>query len=341
MVFVGVINPWRADRKFPQALLNFLKAYGSWLGIFAIVYFVSWPGMWVAPGKMLFEVYGNAFSYAFQGARLSVTHGLQPSRFELASVNSSFVRIFDSLIWRTTPVTWLGLLFSCVLLFHKNRELFPVLAKYVITFLILEAFACIGMFALVQGRDQPHYILAAYYGFEFAAAMGWVYALRWLAGVSKWADRPFVQSVMVAALVIAQAYPLFYTSPYFYTYLNPILLVSGERPVFHYGERMEAAAAYLASKPDAEHQTALVYFGRSFSYYYPGKTLLFKPVLFDDKSQLIENLRQSDYLVIYTGLEERLPLLSMLTPEQTIDLNGKPYVQIYRVSDIPSSFYNE
>ena len=32
--------------------------------------------MWVAPGKMLYEVYGNAFSYAFQGARLTVTEEL-------------------------------------------------------------------------------------------------------------------------------------------------------------------------------------------------------------------------------------------------------------------------
>ena len=42
-----------------------------WLGVLAAVYFVLWPGMWVAPGKMLQEVFGNAFSYAFEGARLS------------------------------------------------------------------------------------------------------------------------------------------------------------------------------------------------------------------------------------------------------------------------------
>jgi hypothetical protein len=69
--------------------------------------------------------------------------------------------------------------------------------------------------------------------------------------------------------------------------------------------------------------------------------LLFKPVLFDDKTQLIENLQQSDYLVVYTGLDERLPLLNELTPEHILDLNGRRYVEIYRVSDIPASFFNE
>jgi hypothetical protein len=197
------------------------------------------------------------------------------------------------------------------------------------------------MFAIVQGRDQPHYVLAAYYGFEIIAALGWVYALRWLARAFSWANKPLSQTILFAALLIAQAFALFYTAPYFYTYLNPILLASGRTSVFYYGERMEQAAAYLAAKPDSENQTALVYFGRSFSYYYPGKTLLFAPILFDDKAQLIERLHQSDYLVIYTGQEERFPLLQELTPEKTIDLNGEPYVAIYRVVDIPAGFYNE
>jgi hypothetical protein len=56
---------------------------------------------------------------------------------------------------------------------------------------------------------------------------------------------------------------------------------------------------------------------------------------------LIENLQQSDYLVVYTGLDERLPLLNELTPEHILDLNGRRYVEIYRVSDIPASFFNE
>lgn len=341
MTLVFVVNQWRLHKKTSTALIDFLKIYAPWVGIFFLVYFIVWPGMWAAPGKMLYEVYGNAFSYAFQGARLSVTQELQPSSFSLASAGSSFLEIIDSIFWRMTPVTWLGLLFSIVLLFNKNKEVTPSLAKYVIVFLVLEAFACIGMFSLVKGRDQPHYVLASYYALEVVAALGWVYLLRWLAGTYTSANRPLTQSVFFALLLVAQAYPLFYTAPYFYTYLNPILYASGKPSAFYYGERMEEAAAYLKAKPNAEDQTALVYFGRSFSYYYPGQTLLFKPILFEDKAQLIDNLHASDYLVVYVGLEQRLPLLNELTPEYTIDLQGRPYVQIYRVGDIPASFYNE
>ncbi len=341
MVFVLAFTQWRTDKKISAAIISFLKTYGAWIGLFLLVYFIAWPGMWVDPGKMLYEVYGNAFSYAFQGARLSVTQELEPSSFSLASTSLGFTTLLLSIIWRTTPITWLGLLLSVVFLFHKNKALIPALAKYLIAFLLLEAFACIGMFAIVQGRDQPHYILAAYYGFEFAAALGWVYAFRWLAQSFQWVNKFSTQAVLFAVLLIAQAYPLFYTAPYFYTYINPLMALSGQPANFFYGERMEEAAAYLAAKPNAENETALVYFGRSFSYYYPGKTLLFKPILFDDKTQLIENLQQAEYLVIYEGLEERLPLLKEITPEHVIDLNGRQYVAIYRVSDIPSSFFSE
>jgi hypothetical protein len=193
----------------------------------------------------------------------------------------------------------------------------------------------------VQGRDQPHYVLASYYGFEFTAAMGWAYALRWVARRFTWANKPLAQTVLFAGVLIAQASGLFYTSPYYYTYLNPIMLAISQAPQFFYGEKMEEAAGYLAAKPDAKNLTALVYFGRSFSYYFPGQTLLFKPVLFDDKPQLIGNLKRADYLVIYSGFQERLPLLNKIKPEHIIYLNGRQYVEIYRVSDIPSSFYSE
>ena len=107
--------------------------------------------MWVAPGKMLYEVYGNAFSYAFQGARLSVTQELEPSNFSLASAGLGVFEFLASIAWRTTPITWLGLLFAIILLFSKNRELIPLLAKYLMAFLLLEAFACIGMFCPRSG----------------------------------------------------------------------------------------------------------------------------------------------------------------------------------------------
>jgi len=341
MVVVWAYVHRHVHRRFSAAVIGILKTYGLWIAVFFLVYFVAWPGMWVAPGKMLYEVYGNAFSYAFQGARLSVTHELQPSSFSLASAGTGLLKFLVSIAWHTTPITWAGLFLAFFLILARKEETFPALAKYIVAFLLLEAMACVGMFSVVQGRDQPHYVLAAYYGLEFSSALGWVYGIKRVYGTISSVNGPRTRAGLFAILLTAQAYPLLYTGPYFYTYLNPILLSITAPPVFHYGERMEQAAAYLAGKPDSSQQTALVYFGRSFSYYYPGNTLLFKPIFFDDRTQLIDELRRSDYLVMYSGMQERLPVLQELVPEHVIYLNGMPYVEIYRVSDIPAGFYEE
>ncbi len=339
MIFVWALAQWREHKRIPLGAV--LKIFFSWLGILLVVYFISWPGMWVAPGKMLYEVYGNAFSYAFQGARLSVTQELKPSSFSLNSASAGLFSFLVSIMWRTTPITWLGVFLAVMISFHKDRELIPLPARYLIGFLFLLAFACVSMFALARGRDQPHYLLTAYYAFEFASALGWMLVLRWLARSFVWLGKPWIQMGLFLGLLVIQAAGLSYTSPYYYTYLNPIMLSSKPVPEFFYGERMEAAAAYLAAKPDSENLTALVYFGRTFSYYFPGNTMAFKPVMFEDKALLIEYLQKADYLVMYTGLHERLPLLKELTPEKIIDLNGRQYVEIYRVADIPASFFND
>jgi hypothetical protein len=337
IIFVWAIQHWK-DQKWLLIGTAF-KIFFAWLGMLIVVYVIAWPGMWVAPGKMLYEVYGNAFSYAFQGARLSVTQGLDPSSFSLDSAASGILGFLISMAWRTTPISWLGLLLAIVLLFNKNRNLIPHLAKLLLAFLILEALVCIAMFGVAQGRNQPHYVLAAYYGLEFAAGLGWVLVLNWLASTFASARKQLIQAVLFAVVLGLQAAALFYTFPYYYTYRNPIMTATSNTTEFFYGERMEEAAAYLAAKPYAENLTALVYFGRSFDYYFPGRTLIFKPVMFTDKALLLEDLRESDYLVMYVGLHERFPLLKELTPEKIIDLNGRQYVEIYRVSDIPASFF--
>ncbi|HEY5902266.1 MAG TPA: glycosyltransferase family 39 protein, partial [Anaerolineales bacterium] len=73
----------RKTKPFRSGILDLAKTLAIWLGSAALVYVLVWPGMWVAPGRMLYQVYGNAFSYAFQGARLDVTQQLQPESFSL------------------------------------------------------------------------------------------------------------------------------------------------------------------------------------------------------------------------------------------------------------------
>jgi hypothetical protein len=339
IIFACLFQQFRENKR--SAIFSMIRVFFSWVGILLLVYFVAWPGMWVAPGKMMYEVYGNAFSYAFQGARLSITQELNPSSFSLNSGFADALVFLTSILSRTTLVTWVGVLLAIVILFHKDRVKFPTLVRYLIAFLFLMAFVCIAMFAVIRGRDQPHYVMTSYYGFEFAAALGWIFFLRWLPYPSIAQPARWVRVGLFALILCVQAAGLFRTYPYYYTYLNPVMNALNAVPQFFYGERMEAAAGYLAAKPDARELRALVYFSRSFSYYFPGSTISFKPLMFDDKALLVEYLQEADYLVIYAGLHERLPLLDELTPETVIDMNGSPYVEIYRVDEIPPSFFTE
>jgi len=118
-VFQGQKGNWQKN------VLHAFQTFIKWLLILALTYVVFWPGMWVAPGKMLYQVYGNAFSYAFQGARLKVTEELDVAQFSLNTRLGDIWEVFKILLYRTTPWTWLGVLLGFALPFTRDPEQAP------------------------------------------------------------------------------------------------------------------------------------------------------------------------------------------------------------------------
>ncbi|MBK7449654.1 MAG: glycosyltransferase family 39 protein [Anaerolineales bacterium] len=121
---MGVMLLWRMiqDREqgWVKVFIEGLRSFGIWFAVLLVTYFVFWPGMWVAPGKMLYTVYGNAFSYAFQGARLKVTEELDVAQFSLNTRLGDIWEVFKILLYRTTPWTWLGVLLGFALPVHPG-----------------------------------------------------------------------------------------------------------------------------------------------------------------------------------------------------------------------------
>src|SRR5258706_15185633 len=103
-----------------------------------------------------------------------------------------------------------------------------------------------------------------------------MFVLRSLANSFVRLRKSWMQIGLFGVLLCLQVAGRFYTYPYYYTYLNPIMAVSNPVPVFFYGERMEAAGAYLTVNADLADLAALVYFGGAFSYYFPGKKVRFR-----------------------------------------------------------------
>ena len=150
------------ERGFKSALLDHLKIFGIWFAMLALVYLALWPGMWVAPGKMLYNVYGNAFSYALEGSRLQITQELQPSKFSLADAGGTIKYFIDNVIKRSTPISWAGILVAGVYLFSRGKDKFSTIFKKMVFYLFVTAVMFILLFSFAQGKNTPHYIMASY-----------------------------------------------------------------------------------------------------------------------------------------------------------------------------------
>lgn len=329
---------------------NNAKIFILWFALLAIAYFVFWPGMWVAPGKMLYEVYGNAFSYAFQGARLKITEELEVSQFSLNTNLGGIWEVTKVLISRTTPLTWLGVLLGFALPFLPSRELVRP-NRQLFTLLLTTSIAFILLIGIAQGRNSPHYILSSYLALNLLAGLGWFYLLGWLQERFAFTDKlHFAALFLLLAFQISSAVSYY---PYFFTYRNPVsysLGVNKDFPQFPYGEGLEFAAQYLAQLPDAKDSTALVYYSRGcFSYFYPGTTTSFRPYYVDGEHaiDLLNFVRDADYLVVYYANQGQLEkygpyldILSTVEPIHEIWMDGYRYVQIYRVDSFPPELFD-
>lgn len=330
-----------------KSFFNNIKVFGVWFAALVAAYIIFWPGMWVAPGKMLYTVFGNAFSYAFQGARLTITEELEPTQFSLQSDAGGIWEVAKVLIYRVTPLTWLGVLLGLTFRFNPNRELIRPY-QLLLTLTLSTAIAFILMFGIAQGRDSPHYILSSYFALNLMAGLGWFHAFQWL--TARFGNFQWQYAVVIVLLLQAGSALAYF--PYYFTYRNPVLHGMGwynETPEFPYGEGLEQAAAYLSSLPGAEKTTALVYYSRGcFSYYYPGTSISFRPYYIDGQhaEDLLGNIQASNYLIVYYANQYRLEkyhpylkILETVEPIHVVWMDGYEYVRIYDVSTFTPDMY--
>jgi hypothetical protein len=336
----------RADR-WRSRVRRFAASLGAWLGMVIVVYVAFWPGMWVAPAKMLSEVFGNALSYAFTGSRLSVAGGtsaapFQPHLGELAQWG-------QSILWRTTPITWLGAILGIGAAVRPGFKTRLVLISVLITGALF-----VALFGVASGRNSAHYVLTSYVALDVLAAAGLTWGVGWLGKRAPAASREWLPALILGGAVIAQGASGLPFYPYYYTYYSPIMEASEpgrQNSNAGYGEGLELAAEYLKAIPNAHQSTATVFYGRGcFSYFFPGKTEPLKPIYAEagNVPQLRQVLHESEYLVIYYVLEKGrdspanvMRALQGATPDKTIWLNDIEYVRIYRVGALPSNFYDQ
>jgi len=350
MFLVNLIEERRTTSNWRRDIWRSIAGYLAWLGVLALVYFLLWPGMWVQPGKMLYEIYANAFSYAFQGQRLQVTQQVvvKPLEFSFSELGYFLVAI----LYKTTPVVWVGAVLSLVGLFTRSRTSLAKFAKLVVIYLAVLALLFILLFGIAEGRNSMHYILIVFVCMDVMAGIGYVWGVRLLAGKISWLGKPAAQASILAVIILLQGLSTLPDYPYYYTYTNPLMQViqpGTQDPAAGYGEGLELAAAYLAQKPASENLVVSSHMGVGpFSYYFPGTS---HPLMYSGMEYLNDRsaqwVNESDYLVIY-DIQQRpinlpsglLDALAGVTPEHTISVNGLHYASIYKVSELPERVFD-
>lgn len=342
MLLITILK--KDENAFSKKIADAIKIFGVWILSAGMIYFILWPGMWVDPARMVGEVYGNAFSYAFQGGRLDVTEELSPAEFSLENRFDGLTLYLTYWSSGTTFVTWLGLLFASFIFFDKEK--ISAIKKSTILYLLMLASLFVLIFGLVQGRNHAHYMMSSFVALDVIAGIGW--GRLWLVGQNQFPrlKEASVSIIFMLAVVLSQiGFGLPY-APYYFTYKNPL---AKQPATFGYGEGYNVAAEYLMQKPNANDMRVYVYNGMgTFSYFFAGETLVFKRVYLIDESyqQIVEEIKSSDYLVLYPVIREKQPESEKLftafenvTPEKTFVINGFEYVYIYDVTEIPESVY--
>ncbi|HRJ76017.1 MAG TPA: hypothetical protein PLX90_08470, partial [Anaerolineales bacterium] len=270
--------------------------------------------------------------------------------FNLESNFYGVRNVFYILLYRITPLTWLGVIFGFFYRFIKSGELIRVF-KLLTTLLLVTAAGFILLIGIAQGRNSPHYILTSYLALNLVAGFGWFHFLHWL--IEKFNLTKFFWRVAPVALILTiQIWSALSYFPYYYTYRNPILYSMGwynEYPQFPYCEGLEKAAAHLAQFPGAEEATAFVYYPRGcFSYFFPGETTAFRPYYIDGNhnEDLLNYLTSADYLVVYYANQIQLPkyhpyldIISTQEPIYEVWMYGYKYVQVYAVDSFPPEIF--
>ncbi len=335
-VITGPRQAWR------HGAVEASKALGIWLLALAAAYVLIWPGMWVAPLQMLSDVYGNAFTYAFQGARLSVTGSVNPSDFGWSALIPGLQFYLSDMAWRTTPLTWLGLLVAVVVVVLDLRRPAKSTLRLISLYAALLAAAVLLLFSLQRGPKPPHYIVTAYVCIDLIAGLGLVRALSLLGHRFPPLRTAWFGWGFVAVILALQAASAATSYPYYITYYNPVLEAAQpgvQNPTLEntgYGVGLDQAAAYLAQKPDARDLTVLAANGYGcFSYYFPGHTTPINNFTLADP-QVVAVLADAQYVVVDYYNQQRINLVADLLgirPEHTVWINGIDFLRIYPASD--------
>lgn len=220
-----------------------------------------------------------------------------------------------TIIFLTTPVQLAGFI---ILLTHKTN-----IRKYAsqIAPLLILAILFITMMS-VGSKKGDRYILPAFVLFDACAA--------YVVGKTMHTKKHTLALIIIIAALLLQAATLIRIHPYELAYVNPLTKHwIGDRQL-GWGEGLDIALDYLKTKPHPEKLKVAMYYASQFEHAFSGEVV---PLHQWDSGS-------NDYAILYRAMYGRgedawetdvLNHFKDKTPEKIIELNGIPYIWIYKL----------
>ncbi|NOZ06433.1 MAG: phospholipid carrier-dependent glycosyltransferase [Chloroflexi bacterium] len=307
--------PWEGPRQTARSVGRAVGAGLVWLAAAGFAFAVVWPALWTAPVSTLSQMFGLA-------RRFAATPHAQNYFMGQAVRNPGLLFYPASLAFRTTPLTWLGLLAAIAVAVRQPRLRRLILA--------LLAFALLYVLPLaVSAKKFERYALPVYPALDIIAAIGWAALIRRVtahlpvSGPTR-SSAKWVLSAALAAPLLAISV-LYY--PYYLAWANPLTGGASRAAVVMptgWGEGIDLAARYLNGLPGAEDLRVAVWGVPGFGPLFRGESLLMSK----------RALTLADYAVVYIGdVQFHSPYTAQFyesrTPVYTATIQGIPYAWVY------------
>ena len=326
-----------------KKLLTHAIVWGvTFIGFFVLL----WPAMWISPIKMAVEQISAPFIFLpEEESEIDTSPTLTGESNLFQKITREASRYPKAFLWQTTPLTLLGLLVLIPVAIKKkgffSNEDFRRFSGALLLFVL---FYLVGI--TIVSKSNPRYMIPAYNVLLLLSAFGWISTVQWINQSISSKIIKFVSFGVISAITVFTLISAMLTYPYFYSYYNPIMggsAKAGATKFIGSGEGLDQAARYLNTKPDAEHLTAMSWYGSGcFSYFFDGKTIIIPTGIGDD--YIFDHLNKADYIVVYTNQWfRRIPpelfnVLDGITPEKEIWINGIEYARVYSVDQLPLQY---
>lgn len=339
---------------------KYIKVFAIWIFFFFLAIALFYPYVWVQPGELL---EGMALAPAFQVSKLET----MVNTMNIESVDNDFTlpldyytRYLRGYLWHTTPVILLGLTVSTIAYLFRMR----LFKDQNVRKLVGGLFWFVAIYTIIitiPPKSSPRYYLPVHLCLDLIAGIGLVTLSLELSRKFKFKGEKLFSYGIAAIFLGVQLAGVLPTSPYYFSYFNPLLGGSkkaGETTFLGLGEGLNLAAEYLNGKPDSETLTVMSWIGIGpFSFFFDGNTVIFlyrrdsssgkSTLQLQDVDYLVIYLQDIDYLIYYNDQSLRplhsrihqriIDLLTNDEPEHSIWINDIEYARIYNISAIEDS----